>query len=314
MESQPRVSYSGKAPRSISGVYRLADPKIMIASLVPFLSGTAIAHRQGSAVPPLILLAALAAIFGVELGKNAVNDLFDFRSGADAALRPEERTPFSGGKRVLVDGLLSERQVVASAVGGFALAFLFGCYVAIARDPRLLLLGALGAAVSIAYTAPPLALAYHGWGEVAVFFAYGPGIVLGAEWLFEHRISPAGVCASLSIGALIATVLLVNEVPDERVDRLAGKRTWVVRLGRRGAFRLAVMLFAVGFSIPIAGILLGQTARLAGLLAGLPAAAVAVRELRAPSPTVRIVRVETATLLAYALAGAGLVAAMLAGG
>lgn len=298
--------------RSFSGVYRLADPKIMLASLVPFLCGMAIAHREGAGVPLLLLLGALAALFGVEVGKNAVNDLFDFRSGADLGVRPEERTPFSGGKRVLVDGLLTERQVVASAVGGFAFALLFGSYVAVARDPRLLLLGAAGAAISIAYTAPPLALAYRGFGEVAVFFAYGPGIVLGSDWLFERRISPAAIWASLSLGALIANVLVVNEVPDERADREAGKRTWVVRLGRRRAFRLVAILFAFGFAIPVVGILLGQTPRLAGLLLGLPAAAVAIRELSRPGDSVRIVRVETATLLAYALAGAGLVAAMLA--
>ena len=298
--------------RSISGVYRLADPKIMLASLVPFLSGMAIAHRGGAAVSLLLLFGALAALFGVEVGKNAVNDLFDFRSGADLGVRPEERTPFSGGKRVLVDGLLTERQVVASAVGGFAFALLFGSYVAVARDPRLLLLGAAGAAVSIAYTAPPLALAYRGWGEIAVFLAYGPGIVLGADWLFERRISPAAIWASLSLGALIANVLVVNEVPDERADREAGKRTWVVRLGRRRAFRLVAILFTLGFAIPVAGIFLGQTPRLAGLLLGLPAAAAAIRELSRPGDSVRIVRVETATLMAYALAGAGLVAAMLA--
>jgi len=298
--------------RSISGVYRLADPKIMLASLVPFLSGMAIAHREGATVPLLLLFGALAALFGVEVGKNAVNDLFDFRSGADLGVRPEERTPFSGGKRVLVDGLLTERQVIASAVGGFAFALLFGSYVAVARDPRLLLLGAAGAAVSIAYTAPPLALAYRGWGEIAVFLAYGPGIVLGADWLFERRISPAAIWASLSLGALIANVLVVNEVPDERADREAGKRTWVVRLGRRRAFRLVAILFTLGFAIPVAGILLGQTPRLAGILLGLPAAAAAIRELSRPGDSVRIVRVETATLMAYALAGAGLVAAMLA--
>lgn len=300
--------------RTIAGVYRLADPKIMLASLVPFLSGMAIAHREGAGVPLPLLFAGIAALFGVEVGKNAVNDLFDFRSGADQGVRQDERTPFSGGKRVLVDGLLTQRQVLASAVGGFAFALLFGTSIAASRDPRLLLLGAAGAAISIAYTAPPFALAYRGWGEAAVFLAYGPGIVLGAEWLFEGRISPAAIWASVSLGALIANVLVVNEIPDERPDREAGKRTWVVRLGRRRAFWLVASLFASGFAIPITAILLGQSSRLAGLLLGLPAAAAAVLELRRRGPPVRIVRVETATLLAYVLAGIGLVASMLATG
>ena len=43
----------------------------------------------------------------------------------------------------------------------------------------------------------------------------------------------------LSAGpVLIAAFLWVNEFPDYRSDLAAGKRTWVVRLGRRKAARL----------------------------------------------------------------------------
>ena len=297
--------------RLLAGIFRLADPKIMLASLVPFAAGAAIAHREGARVSPLLAAVALGAVFGVEVGKNAVNDFYDFRSGADLGVRPEERTPFSGGKRVLVDGLLTERQVVANAFAGFAFALLFGLYLALAVDPRLFALGALGAAVSIAYTAPPFKLSYRGWGEVAVFAAYGPGIVLGTETLFARKITPDAIWASLSLGALIAGVLLVNELPDERADRGAGKRTWAVRLGRRGATRVATALFLAGFGLPVLAIAAGQTARLAGLLLGVPAAAIAVRELTRPSGASRIVVAEAATLLAYVLAGAGLAASFL---
>jgi len=300
----------GPLARRLVGIYRLADPKIMLASLVPFAAGAAIAHREGARVSPLLAVLALGAVFGVEVGKNAVNDLYDFRSGADLGVRPEERTPFSGGKRVLVDGLLTERQVIANAFAGFGFALLLGLYLALAVDPRLFALGALGAAVSIAYTAPPFRLSYRGLGELAVFATYGPGIVLGAEALFAGRITPVAVWVSLSLGALIANVLLVNELPDERADRGAGKRTWVVRLGRRGATRIALALFLAGFGLPWIAIAAGQTARLAGVLLGVPAAAIAMRELTRPSGA-RIVVAEAATLLAYVLAGAGLAVALL---
>ncbi len=282
----------------------------MLASLVPFVAGAAIAHREGARVSPLLALVALGAVFCVEVGKNAVNDLYDFRSGADLGVRPAERTPFSGGKRVLVEGLLTERQVILNACVGFALALLLGLYLGLAVDARLFALGAAAAAVSIAYTAPPFKLCYRGLGELAVFVTYGPGIVLGTEWLFERRITTTAVWASLSLGALIANVLLVNELPDERADRGAGKRTWVVRLGRRGALWAAAILFLIGFGLPVIAIAAGETSRLAGLLLGAPAAAIAVRELTRRSGP-RIVVAESATLIAYLLAGAGLAVSIL---
>ena len=42
------------------------------------------------------------ALFGMEVAKNAWGDVFDFDSGTDLAVAPEDRTEFSGGKRVLV--------------------------------------------------------------------------------------------------------------------------------------------------------------------------------------------------------------------
>jgi 1,4-dihydroxy-2-naphthoate polyprenyltransferase len=312
MSETARVSDApGPVTRPLVGIYRLADPKIMLASLVPFAAGAAIAHREGARLSPLLALVALGAVFGVEVGKNAVNDLYDFRSGADLGVRPEERTPFSGGKRVLVDGLLTERQVIANAFLGFALALLLGLYLAFAVDPRLFALGAAAAAVSIAYTAPPFKLSYRGLGELAVFVTYGPGIVLGTQALFEHRITPVAIWASLSLGALIANVLLVNEIPDERADRGAGKRTWVVRVGRQRASRIAVALFALGFGLPILGLAAGLAAPLAGLLLGVPPAVVAVRELSRSAETPTVVRAQAATLIAYVLAGLGLVVALI---
>ena len=279
----------------------------MLASVVPLAAGAAIAHRAGAPVPLPLFLLAFGALFGIEVGKNAVNDLFDFRSGTDPAVRPEERTPFSGGKRVLVEGLLSSREVVAVAIAGFALALGMGVFLAGISDARLFLLGAIAAGISIAYTAPPLHLSYRGLGELAVFATYGPGILLGAELLFHGRIETAGVWASLALGLLIANVLLVNELPDERADREAGKRTWVVRLGRDRAAVGSRLIFISAFLLPLAAIASGETPRIAGLFLAVPAALAAARSLRPPLPVSAIVRAQVATLLAYAFAGAGLV-------
>jgi 1,4-dihydroxy-2-naphthoate octaprenyltransferase len=282
-------------------VFRLADPKISIASLVPFVAAVALAHG-GARIAPSVVIAAYAAIFLVEVSKNAVNDLVDFRSGADPALSDSERSPFSGGKRVLVDGLIGEGELTIVGWVAMALAAAVGTWVATRTDPRLLLLGAFAAAVATAYSVAPFRLSYRGLGELAVGLTYGPGIVLGTMLLLTGGVTREAVVVAATLGILIAQVLIINEVPDERVDRLAGKRTLVVRLGRVRTGRLMEVLFSAAFVLPVVAATDSGPFRLMFLLAGIPAAVVAVAllERQKEGPPVMA---QALTLLAYVSAG-----------
>ena len=92
--------------------------------------------------------------------------MFDTLSGADAAnVTP---TPFSGGSRVIVYGLLSLRQMIAICAACYAVGLGIGLYLAIERGFWPIVgIGAAGAFVSLAYTAPPFRLVHHGLGEIA---------------------------------------------------------------------------------------------------------------------------------------------------
>lgn len=289
----------------LHGLWRLADPKIALASLVPFCVGAALVWRDTRSLDFGIAAAAFVAIFLVEVGKNAVNDLYDFRSGADTAVRPEERSPYSGGKRVLIDHLLTERDLVVIAWMSFALAAMVGTAVAMATKPMLLVLGAIAALVSIFYTLPPVQLAYRGLGELAVFAVYGPGILLGTMLLFGGTISIEALYAAIMLGILIALVLLANELPDERADRVSGKRTVVVRFGRDRATSLIGLLFALAFVIPLSLVAYGGPSYFAGALFGVPVAAFAYWSLRREAVAPPVVG-QTATLITYVVTGLGL--------
>jgi 1,4-dihydroxy-2-naphthoate octaprenyltransferase len=292
------------------GLWRLADPKIALASLVPFCVGAALAWNAGGRVAPVIASAAFLAVFFVEVGKNAVNDLYDFRSGADLAVRPDERSPFSGGKRVLVDRLLTGHDLVAIAWIAFALAGVTGVAVAMATKPMLIAIGAAAAAVSVAYAMPPLQLAYRGLGELAVFLVYGPGILLGSFVMAGGVIDGSSVVASITLGILIAVVLLANELPDERADRLAGKRTLVVRLGRERAVSLIGLLMATAFAIPTIVVASGGPGWFAGALTACPVALFAWWSFSF-EPAGPPVVAQTATLVTYVVTGIGLATAAL---
>ncbi len=298
-----------------SGIWRIADPKITLASAASmFLGATAAAHTGRIAWGWLGF--AAVGVFLLEAAKNASGELFDFDSGVDQAVAEQDRSPFSGGKRVLVDGLLTRRQTAAVAAVFYAGGIAAGLAVALLREPRVLGVGLAGVALAFFYHAPPLRLSYRGLGELAVAVAYGPLICCGTYLVQRGQVPTWVVLLSLPLGLLVAAFLWVNEFPDFRADAAGGKRTLVVRLGRRRASRVfgAMILAAYGGMalLPAAG--LPPAVWLGG--AGLPLALAAAARLRAsPETTARVVPAQAWTLASFVLAslGAGL-GLVLAGG
>ena len=294
----------------LAGVWRLVDPKIALASVVPFMTGVALAIDQRGSIRWSLAAAAFAAIFLVEVGKNAVNDLCDFET--DKAVTLEERSPFSGGKRVLVDELLTDHDLLVIAWVAFLAAGVIGLEVATRSHPALLLVGAIAAAISILYAAPPVKLAARGLGELAVGIVYGPGIVLGTVLLLRASITEEAVIASIVLGFLIANVLLINEVPDERADRQARKNTLVVRLGRDRAESLIAAVFALAFALPaITAAYDVVPMRITALLAGVPSATCAAAMLGRTPGGHPPIAAQALTLGTYVIAGGAFAAAVL---
>lgn len=268
---------------------QLATPWLLLrATRLPFLTGTLVSVFLGLAIAAkdapfrwgLALLTVIAAC-AVHAGLNVANDVFDTLSGADAANATP--TPFSGGSRVVVHGLLTMRQLVAIGVVCYAIGLGIGLHLAIERGFwPLAAIGVAGAVVSLEYTAPPLRLVYHGLGEVAVVLGFGPIMTLGAYYVEAQRWSWEAFYASLPVGILIALILYVNEIPDRHGDAAAGKRTLPVRLPREAVIRGYAVSAWLAFALIAAGALLGWMPR--PTLIALAAAAMVpgvVRGLRA---------------------------------
>ena len=62
-------------------------------------------------------------------------------------------------------GLVSRKAMVRACVGCYAGAIALGVVLAAARGWELLILGAVGVVLSLAYTAPPFRLVHRGLGE-----------------------------------------------------------------------------------------------------------------------------------------------------
>ncbi len=114
-------------------------------------------------------------------------------------------------------------------------ALTIGAILAALRGPGVILLGAVGVALGLLYSLPGAQLSVRGVGEVAVALGLGVLPVLGSVWLQTGFVDSGGILLCVTVSCWVAAILIINEVPDVESDRLANKRTLVVRWGAAGA-------------------------------------------------------------------------------
>jgi len=212
-------------------------PKFLTASVLPVILGNLWGARHAGVFDvEAFLLCLFGVIFG-HSGANVLNDVFDDMSGADVG-NDARIYPYSGGSRFIQNGVMSRTAMFAWGASLVAAGLVLAAVFAVLKGPPVVYLGLVGAALGVAYSAPPLKLSYRGLGEVTVFVAFGVLPVAGAAWLQSGIWSWQAVLLSLPVSFWIAAVLLINEVPDAEADAAAGKWTLPARLSRPASLLL----------------------------------------------------------------------------
>jgi 1,4-dihydroxy-2-naphthoate octaprenyltransferase len=159
-----RKEYSMKVEmrKLIKGTIQVADPIIWMMSYIPFTIGlllsvfTGGARISGPDVP--WILAAYAALGLIETGKNAINEYTDFMTGVDGGVDEEHRTPFSGGKKTIISGLLTPKQTLWITAFTFGGAGAIGSLLVIFKEFWILPIGIAGMLFAFLYSVPPIKL------------------------------------------------------------------------------------------------------------------------------------------------------------
>jgi 1,4-dihydroxy-2-naphthoate octaprenyltransferase len=218
-------------------------PKTLLASVVPVMVGTALAINTGK-VNFLVGLIALVCSLLIQIGTNFTNDLYDYLRGADTELR-------KGPARVLANGLITKSEMKTGIFITFFSAFLLGFYLVYIGGIIILIIGILSIAAGIAYTAGPYPLAYKGLGDIFVFMFFGLIGTMGTFFLHTNEISIAAFLTSIPVGSLITNILVVNNYRDIETDKLAGKNTLAVKLGKTFTQYQFIFLIVVSFLTPL---------------------------------------------------------------
>lgn len=218
------------------------------AATAGVVTGSALAWRDGY----FRLDAALACLFTallLQIGSNLANDVFDYERGTDT---PERLGP----ARVTQAGLLTPSQVKAGMFIVFALAALFGLYLAWLGGWPVIVLGLAAILSAIAYTGGPFPLGYYGLGDLFVFIFFGLASVAGTYYVQAKSISAAAWWMAVPTGLIITAILVVNNLRDLENDRKAGKHTLAVMWGERASKAEYLICMIVAYLvIPLAALL-----------------------------------------------------------
>jgi len=204
--------------------------------------GSTVAAVEGAFSWPLYLLTLIGAVL-MHAASNLINDYDDVRHGVDSPDVPTARYR----PHPLMEGRLQLEQVRAAAFLLYLVAALIGVFLAATRGMLVLILGIIGTAAGITYTAAPLNYKYKALGEFSVFLMWGPLMVTGAYYVQQQAVSADALLISIPFGVLVALVLLANNIRDVRYDRSKGIQTLAILLGERRGVSLYLGLIVAAY-------------------------------------------------------------------
>jgi 1,4-dihydroxy-2-naphthoate polyprenyltransferase len=226
-----------------------ARPKTLPAAVIPVLVGTALAAAHRTADFGKAAICLLFALL-VQIGTNFANDYFDFVQGADTPARV-------GPRRAVAAGLIAPRTMLAATWLVLGIAFLVGLLLVREGGWILLPIGIVSIICAIAYTGGPFPLGYNGLGDVFVFIFFGLVAVDTTFYVQAGGLAPDATSCAAAIGLLAANILVANNYRDAETDARAGKKTLVVRFGRKFAVWQYALSHLVALLCPAALIIYG---------------------------------------------------------
>lgn len=199
--------------------------------------------------PAVFLFCCLTTLL-LQMLSNLANDYGDSIHGADHLGR-------KGPKRMVQSGVISISQMKSAL---FLFTFLslasglFLLYIAFGFSSGFwvfLILGILAIVAAITYTAGYKPYGYAGLGDLSVLFFFGPVGVVGTYYLQVGEFSPEIFLPSISCGLFAVAVLNLNNIRDIESDKVAGKRSIPVRLGRNKAVLYHWIILFAGIIISV---------------------------------------------------------------
>lgn len=229
--------------------YHFVTPSIFTAVL-----GGLVSWANGEFYLWLFILVLIVVIIN-HIGLNMTDDYFDYKHAVDKR-KPGEKNPYTGGSGTLSGGAIKPTKMFLAFSLCFLITISAGLYLTAIRGLPVLLFGLFGVFCAIFYTAPPVSFSHHGFGELSILVNFGGIIGLGAYYVQSQMFTLEAFLATLPIGIMVFSMIVINEIPDIEEDRSAGKFTLIVRYGRAAGVKLYTISWLCVYAIILGAVTL----------------------------------------------------------
>lgn len=167
---------------------------------------------------------ALVGLCFVHLGANLIDDYFDYKFlikqvefDKTEYLKNSQKTKC----RYLINGLLSEKQLLYNAFLYFVIAIFCGAFLYYKCGQGVLYFASVGAVIALVY---PLISRFY-LSEVAIALAFGPALFGGVYYVMTGVYSNEIYLLSIPSTIMTVVLLYIHSVMDYEFDKNEGKRT-----------------------------------------------------------------------------------------
>ena len=218
---------------------RASRPFSLTASAIPVVLGEILALKEPNFNLEYFTLSIIAIVF-LQASVNLLNDHDDFINKVDT----KESHSSSG---VVVEGLLTLKEVYRSGILLLILGCLIGLFLAYNVGIMILILGIVGALCGYFYTGKPLMIKYRGLGAPLVFTIFGPLMTLGGYYLQMQEFTVQSFLISIPTALLTTAILHANDIRDINQDKKAGIKTLSISIGYKNAQKVYSSLIVLSY-------------------------------------------------------------------
>ncbi|MFC1562694.1 prenyltransferase [candidate division KSB1 bacterium] len=226
---------------SIKAYFFETRPNFLILPFVLIFLGTSMAWHSGYSNFVYTVLSLIGLLL-LHISTNVLNEYNDYKSGVDFNTN---RTPFSGGSGILVSGQIPAKNALWMGVISFILAVPVGVYFVFIKGWLLLPIFIIGSVIVLFYTSHIAKLGL-GCSEISAGLGLGTLPVLGVYIILNHGYTSSAIYASIPSGIFVFNLLFLNEFPDADADRIGGRKTLPIIIGKdKSAVLYSVLTFLV---------------------------------------------------------------------
>lgn len=223
--------------------FQLAAPHTWPASILPVLVAVGAAANAVESISLSMVCILLIICILMQSAVNTFNDYFDYVKGTDSKDDNVEVTDAT-----LVYNNVNPKHVLALAVLFLLFAFAMGIYVIVNAGIAPLIIGLVGAAITVLYSAGKTPISYLPIGEFVSGFVMGGLIPLACYHALTGQLSLFALIASLPTIIGVGLIMATNNTCDIEKDITANRKTLPVLLGRtkaRSLYHIAVYVWVL---------------------------------------------------------------------